>query len=734
MIIGSKKPFYTIIILGLLLLLNACKASQINNDKDESELSANKQLIEKDNEIPIIKNMYMLDLKRWGIHNDGTHPKETTKGINDALQWASEKEYTTFYIPEGTYLITKGKSVTDHDARINLVSNMTFLLDKKAIIQKEKNGFEIYSTLYLDSNAKNIKITGGTLRGDREAHDYSQKGRDTDGTHEWGNGITIAGASNVIIENIKIENFTGDGIEIGGSTIYGDYITEQDLELGGLNDKGEEITAKGKIRSNNYDVTNFKESIYSNPHYRNLMMWIPEGVEGTYDLFYFRKDGRFIKGEKDQRFNSTWGYSRIPKDADYFRVVFNANSIENVKVNRMTVAVTEDLTIQNCDIGYNRRQGITVGASDNIKILNNKIHHTEGTAPESGIDIEPGFYPAINTLIKGNQFLNNSIQMVFSYGGNATVEDNYFGPNVDDGMGFSINPAYYGATVRNNKFENTNFVTWGNTKFIKNSLVSSSASFEGGSGVIVDGINGVDSNLGFTQTENNGIKVSNIILKSSQNPTDTGGLAVYGEPIQLESITLKGNNEISGDGNSKNVYKGFTFINTPEMNLIPGEFTECSTNEGTFELGFPGKINFTKCKFKNTILYTYNSKTDVTIKNSSFENDKGFNGPSVLAMEAKNVNVLDNTFNVKTVEKDESPIIQIGRDASEQGKTKVYGATIKGNKLISNIKRIGIDSINGGMGAPAYLVENNKLYNTSLNLVSKDINLNNKIYKKLIKN
>lgn len=28
---------------------------------------------------------YMLELDRWGISNDGTHPNETTKGINNAL-------------------------------------------------------------------------------------------------------------------------------------------------------------------------------------------------------------------------------------------------------------------------------------------------------------------------------------------------------------------------------------------------------------------------------------------------------------------------------------------------------------------------------------------------------------------------------------------------------------------------------------------------------------------------
>ena len=729
MIKMNKNLAYLIIVLGFLLILSACKFPKITKDKEQSERVPAQKSVEKEKSIPKKGNQYSLELHRWGVHNDGTHSKETTEGINKALQWASNQGYTAFYVPEGIYLITKGKSDFDASARINLVSNMTFLLDDKAVIQKETNGFEIYSTLYLGPDIKNVTIKGGTLRGDRDTHDYTQKGEATDGTHEWGNGITTAGPSDVVIEGVKIEKFTGDGIEIGGNTVFGQYITEEDLELGGINENGQPIPQDGKIRSNNYEVSNFNHSVYQDPHFRNLMMWIPEGVEGTYDLFYYRKDHTFIKKDGNQRYNSTWGYSHIPDDADYFKVVFNAHSTKGVKVNRMTVAITENMTIQNCDIGYNRRQGITVGASENIQILNNKIHHTKGTAPESGIDIEPGFYPAINTLIKGNRFLENVIQMVFSYGGNATVEDNYFGPNRKDGVGFSINPNYYGATVVNNEFDRTNFVTWGNTKFINNRLISSSASFEGGSEVIVDQVNGVDAYLGFTQTEEGGIQVSNVSLKSSKNKKKRGGIAVYGEPIHLKAITIQDNNEFTGEGNSQNIYDQVTFKNISEMKLTPGSYNDCSASGGEFELSSPGKYVLNHCEFKNSTLYTYNQKTNVTIQQSTFKNEKSSNGPAILALEAKNIKVLNNTFDIKTDKGEESPIIQIGRDASERDQTKILGAAIKGNKLSTNINRVGIDTINGGIGAPAYVIEENTLYNATLKLKTNDINNRNEILK-----
>ena len=47
-----------------------------------------------------------------------------------------------------------------------------------------------------------------------------------------------------------------------------------------------------------------------------------------------------------------------------------------------------DVIIANCDIEGAYRNGIAVVGSDGIRISNNHIHHTEGTAPQFGIDFE----------------------------------------------------------------------------------------------------------------------------------------------------------------------------------------------------------------------------------------------------------------------------------------------------------------------------------------------------------
>ena len=86
-----------------------------------------------------VKKVYTLEMNRWGIYNDGTHPNETTKGINEALIWANQNGYDSFIVPNGTYLISK-------DSSIKMVSNITFELKKSAILQKESNLYWVFTS------------------------------------------------------------------------------------------------------------------------------------------------------------------------------------------------------------------------------------------------------------------------------------------------------------------------------------------------------------------------------------------------------------------------------------------------------------------------------------------------------------------------------------------------------------------------------------------------------------
>lgn len=82
----------------------------------------------------------------------------------------------------------------------------------------------------------------------------------------------------------------------------------------------------------------------------------------------------------------------------------------------------EDITIKNNVIDNNRRQGISIENADRVLIEGNTISNTNGTTPQSGIDIEPtnwsnpSMRKANNITIRNNTFKDNNGSGVQTYG------------------------------------------------------------------------------------------------------------------------------------------------------------------------------------------------------------------------------------------------------------------------------------------------------------------------------
>lgn len=67
----------------------------------------------------------------------------------------------------------------------------------------------------------------------------------------------------------------------------------------------------------------------------------------------------------------------------------------------------QDVTIRNCELHDNRRQGVSIVGGVRVLIENNEIHHIGGTAPQFGIDIESLSYRSADIVIRGNSFHHN---------------------------------------------------------------------------------------------------------------------------------------------------------------------------------------------------------------------------------------------------------------------------------------------------------------------------------------
>ncbi|MDK2600676.1 right-handed parallel beta-helix repeat-containing protein [Bacillus stercoris] len=162
------------------------------------------------------RKTYIISTKRWGIYKDGTNAKETTDGINNAVQWAKENGYHHIVLPQGTYLINciglKDINKPDRWGGIYLPSHTHFEMRPDTFLITETNGSWGY-TMFYSQEEKNVLVTGGNLVGDRYLHDYTGHGTwDTKKTHEWGHAFNIVGCEDFAIDHVAMKDFTGDAI------------------------------------------------------------------------------------------------------------------------------------------------------------------------------------------------------------------------------------------------------------------------------------------------------------------------------------------------------------------------------------------------------------------------------------------------------------------------------------------------------------------------------------------
>jgi parallel beta-helix repeat protein len=108
----------------------------------------------------------------------------------------------TVSVPDGSYMINALTGV-------QLKSNMTFQMSVGATLKALPNSAATYAIIRIES-VSDVKVTGGTVVGERDAHQGSMG--------EWGMGINLLGATGVLIDGVTVKNCWGDGIYIGKNT------------------------------------------------------------------------------------------------------------------------------------------------------------------------------------------------------------------------------------------------------------------------------------------------------------------------------------------------------------------------------------------------------------------------------------------------------------------------------------------------------------------------------------
>jgi hypothetical protein len=493
------------------------------------------------------------------------------------------------------------------------------------------------------------------------------------------------------------------------------------------------VSNSKKIRTK--EPLNFKNAIFKTEREFELSNAIK--LPRTFDIFFYKSNGSFIKKIANVKVRDIL---QIPDGAALFHLVFEQSAKKGAYVEFWNRAVSKNVVVQNSEFAFNRRQGITVGGADNVRIINNSLHDMKGTMPQSGIDLEGGFgengHRNSSITIKGNKFYNNASYDVILYDGrDAIVEENHLASK--GAIGLAISDPFKGALIKNNHFDGTRIIAAHDATFIKNRMNDSYTTLEGPN-IKIEGMEFTDSLFNVNSKVPFGISVSNVTIHN--NKKSDSGLSIWGKPIHIKNLTIIGEpklRSVSGsvaEGSIFDNLKVIGFNTNYGLSLPPGTYNNCEFQGaeggkfGSIGAALPGKYVFNKCSFKatstaSTSLVGAHPNLDITIKNSTFE--VLGNTQAISIESAKNVLLENNTITANKLTSEKTEIIKLNDYWKRNEKHDILKAVIRGNTIKSNLAAIGISTVNAGVGAPSYTIENNILYGATLMLKKNDIAKNN---------
>lgn len=149
----------------------------------------------------------VIDIKAFGAAGDGV--TDDTSAFRSAINYISING-STLYIPRGEYMINAVSKelpyCNDNGGIVIEGNNIKLLLDKDAELRAIPNDSVGYAIINI-KNSENVTISGGSVTGDRNAHNGDEG--------EFGYGIQIRNSKKIVIKNIAISDCWGDGIFLG---------------------------------------------------------------------------------------------------------------------------------------------------------------------------------------------------------------------------------------------------------------------------------------------------------------------------------------------------------------------------------------------------------------------------------------------------------------------------------------------------------------------------------------
>lgn len=408
-------------------------------------------------EYPDIK-VYTIELEKFNINNENVNATETTKGINEALIYAKENGYKKVVLPKGHYAIdtsvknpivlTDGTNKWTHNRQgISMQSDMELILEG-AILEMVPCEDPYYSILTI-SNCTNSKITGGTILGDRDTHDYGMR-INNDGDMLESGGFDDSGNPVSNDSQVRTKNFI---------YVYEDWFTGQE----------ENLPSKFYIiplwNTSKNTVDGGCRFIYCYDN-NGKYLGMANGGNGFIKQAILKEGTSKIKiaFKNEQRLDATYAMTKRSLYYTYeFGVGITIADSNNIEISRTiikdcigdsicTVAPPLKVTVDNlkiidCTLENSRRQGISfVATGENYLVKGCNIGKINGTDPQCGIDFEHYDYVR-NVVIDGVNFYDNKKWDIINYNGtDIEVKNSKFTGAISTTSGHTMD-------IHNNYFE-----------------------------------------------------------------------------------------------------------------------------------------------------------------------------------------------------------------------------------------------------------------------------------------
>ena len=361
-----------------------------------------------------------VNVHQFGAKGDGT--TDDSNAINLAL---SSKAYNISFIKGNTYMVRGYEEGQPEGSTTGLIgttgliipSNKNVDLNESTIkcITNSRQNYNIFTI----AEKENIILKNGLIIGDRATH--------TGATGEWGYGVAIKSSTNITLDNLKISECWGDGINLnnnGNGSILNKNITINNCICDSNRRQGMSIE--------NGDIINVINSQFNNTGNNNLHTAPSAGCDVE-----------------------PGSYQNV-KNVLFDNCSFNSNYGAGLLLDGTNVSL---ITVNNCKLINNKQNGsnssLAILDSKDIKVLN---CIGEREVVETSHSFSVPVYAQGNVTFRGNSFKNMFLSMKNNNLSNSTIvfENNYFYRNKD---------LPYNSTIETVQSTNT---TGNNTLIIKN--------------------------------------------------------------------------------------------------------------------------------------------------------------------------------------------------------------------------------------------------------------------------